>query len=308
MTHVPVMLSEVIAHLQPVHGERYIDGTFGAGGYTRAICAAADCQVLAIDRDPNVIAKTTISHAMQLHQGNFDDLDAIAAANNFTPVNGVVLDIGVSSMQIDNADRGFSFMQDGPLDMRMSQSGDSAADVVNNYSAADLADIIYKYGEERASRKIAAAIVLDRKTTPFTRTLQLAEMIARIIPRTSGTHPATKTFQALRIYVNDELGALERGLVAAETILADQGRLVVVTFHSLEDRIVKDFLRVRSGAVAGVSRHLPVANQNSAKPTFKLITKNAGAPSDAEISTNPRARSAKLRAAIRINTTRRSAA
>jgi 16S rRNA (cytosine1402-N4)-methyltransferase len=300
--HRPVMLAEVLSALQPADGETHVDGTFGAGGYTRAILAAAQCSVIAIDQDPNAIGDGQVIVAQSngklvLRHGRFSEMDELVPVL----VNGVVLDIGVSSMQLDEAERGFSFMKDGPLDMRMSQAGESAADVVATRSAEDLANIIYEYGEEPKSRAIARAIVKAREEAAIATTQQLVAAIARAVgphrPHLK-THPATKTFQALRIYVNRELDELTQGLDAAERILAPGGRLVVVTFHSLEDRIVKRFFAERSGNLPSPSRHAPQA-QASAAPSFELFFKGHISPSEAEIAINPRARSAKLRAGRR---------
>ena len=304
--HQPVLLAEVLAALAPRDGEVVIDGTFGAGGYSKAILAAANCRVIAIDRDPTAIAggSSAVSAAqgrLQLCLGRFSELDRIARGNGHESVDGVVLDIGVSSMQLDTAERGFSFTKDGPLDMRMSREGRSAADVVAELDADELANVIYIYGEEPRSRAIARAIVKARNEAPITTTAQLVAAIERATgPQRAGmkTHPATKTFQALRIYVNGELEELEEGLAAAERILHAGGRLAVVTFHSLEDRIVKRFLAERSGHTPAGSRHLPEVKM-SAPPSFELIGKGHVAPGEREIAANPRSRSAKLRAARR---------
>lgn len=302
--HIPVLLEAVLAALRPGDGEIFIDGTFGAGGYTRAILGAASTRVIAIDRDPSAIAGgqplvAEYIDRLLLHGGRFGELDMIAKQHGFAQVDGVVLDIGVSSMQIDKAARGFSFAQDGPLDMRMDQSGRSAADIVNETDEDELANIIYRYGEERLSRKIARTIAIDRQLTPFTSTRQLAELIARIVHhKPTDIHPATRTFQALRIAVNDELGELERALVAAERILKPGGRLAVVSFHSLEDRIVKQFLAVRSGRGRAPSRLLPGEIAPPAA-TFMLEGKQPVTASESELSSNRRARSARLRHAVR---------
>lgn len=249
--HVPVLLAEVLAALQPKSGEIYLDGTFGAGGYTRGILEAADCRVIALDRDPTAIAAgqamvEEFGGRLTLIGTEFAEMEEAAAP--FGRLDGIVLDIGVSSMQLDEAERGFSFRFDGPLDMRMAGEGESAADLVNSRSEAELADIFYHYGEERLARPIARAIVHDRKATPFRSTKQLAELIGRIVRSKPGDiHPATRSFQALRIAVNDELNELASALHAAERLLKPGGRLVVVSFHSLEDRIVKVFLATRSG-------------------------------------------------------------
>lgn len=305
--HLPVLLAEVLHYLAPRDGEVFVDGTFGAGGYSRAILEAAECTVFGIDRDPTVKPHADRLAAdfpgrFKLLAGCFGDMEALLAAEGVSRVDGVVLDIGVSSMQLDEAARGFSFQADGPLDMRMGAEGPTAAELVNKLEAEELADIIYKYGEERHSRRIARAIVAMRAKRPFARTRELAEVVERAIPggaaKKGGIHPATRTFQALRIMVNDELGELERGLAAAERLLGAEGRLVVVTFHSLEDRIVKNFLRVRAGETGGASRHLPEQKPVRA-PSFSLLNRKAVQASAEEAAINPRARSAKLRAARR---------
>ncbi len=300
--HLPVLLSEVIAQLAVREGGVYIDGTFGAGGYTRANLAEGG-RVLAIDRDPAAIAAGRALEAgsagrLKLVEGRFSDLDAHAEAAGFVPADGIVLDIGVSSMQLDEAERGFSFRLDGPLDMRMGQSGPDAAAIVNGASTKDLARIIGILGEERKAGRIARAIVAARDTTPILRTLDLAEIVASAAGPQGAQriHPATRTFQALRIFVNRELEELAEALAAAERVLCEGGRLVVVAFHSLEDRIVKRFLQERSGRIA-VSRHAPLIEGPA--PTFVLATRHAVEAGDAEVSKNPRARSAKLRAATR---------
>ena len=301
--HVPVLREEAVAALSPRAGGVYLDGTFGAGGYSRAILAVPGTRVLGLDRDPSAIAAAAALAAdnprLTLHQARFGTLGEVADASGIAGFDGVVLDIGVSSMQLDEADRGFSFRQDGPLDMRMSGEGPSAADIVNTADEEDLANILYLFGEERASRRIARAIVHDRQTAPFTRTRQLAEMIARVVPGSpTDIHPATRSFQALRIAVNDELGELVAALEAAERKLVADGRLAVVTFHSLEDRIVKRFLQARSGRGAGGSRHLP-SEAAPAPPTFVLQGRQPIVPGAEEVALNPRARSAKLRVGIR---------
>jgi 16S rRNA (cytosine1402-N4)-methyltransferase len=300
--HQPVLLKEVLEFLSPQAGDVIVDGTFGAGGYSRAILAAADCTVIGIDRDPSVRAAADKLAAeypgrFRFLPGRFGDMEALLADAGITRVDGVVLDVGVSSMQIDEGERGFSFAKDGPLDMRMGGDGPTAADLVNTLDAGALADLIYTYGEERHSRRIARAIVAVRAAHPITRTRELAELIEKTVPAGKGIHPATRTFQALRISVNDELGELERGLAAAERLLNAEGRLVVVSFHSLEDRIVKTFLRLRSGEEARPSRHLPTVATRP--PSFVLMTKKAVQPTTAEVANNPRARSARLRAGRR---------
>ena len=296
--HLPVMLSEVIQALNPRNGASYIDGTFGGGGYTRAILEAADCRVLGIDRDPDAIARgqALVQHfagRLTLVEGEFSGMDSFAEASD-----GVVLDLGVSSFQFDTPARGFSFREDGPLDMRMSLSGESAADFVNSADHSTLASVIARFGEEKNARRIATAIIAAR---PVTGTAQLAQIVSEAQGPAAlrhAIHPATRTFQALRIHVNDELGELERGLAAALAVLKPEGRLAVVSFHSLEDRIVKQFLNAHSSAAPRGSRHAP--ETSAVRPDFKLITTRPQIPSAAEIANNPRARSAKLRVAQRL--------
>ena len=302
--HLSVMLAEVIEALAPAPDRTVLDATFGAGGYSRAFLAAG-ARVLAFDRDPTAArfaAPLASEYAGRFHLAHrrFSELEAGLAEAGLAPCDGVVFDLGVSSMQLDEAERGFSFMRDGPLDMRMSAEGISAADLVNAEPEAELARLIWLYGDERKSRRIAAAIVRRRADAPFHRTLDLAEVVERALGGRRGapTHPATRTFQALRIAVNDELAELEAGLAAAERVLAPGGRLVVVTFHSLEDRIVKGFFTERAGRTPGGSRHLPPVVAGAA-PTFDLLFNGARAASDGEARANPRARSAKLRAGIR---------
>jgi 16S rRNA (cytosine1402-N4)-methyltransferase len=304
--HIPVLLAEVLDTLEPKARETFIDGTFGAGGYTRAILQAADCRVVAFDRDPTAIANgqdlaRRFAPRLTLIHRPFGEMLEAAHDAGLDAVNGVVLDIGVSSMQLDEAERGFSFQADGPLDMRMSREGPSAADVVNGFEEEQIADILYEFGEERRSRAIARAIVRARADKPLTRTRELADLVLRVFHgrKEDGRHPATRTFQALRIYVNDELGELERALVAAEKILAPGGRLVVVTFHSLEDRIVKRFLAERSGKADHGSRYLPQRSIQISPPTFRILNSRPLTPQKGELDVNPRARSARLRAAIR---------
>lgn len=299
--HVPVLLSPILKHISPVSGV-WLDGTFGAGGYARAILDAGAERLIGVDRDPEALKRADdwaddYGDRLTLVAGRFGDLDKIAS-----DLDGVVLDIGVSSMQIDQADRGFSFMKDGPLDMRMEQSGPSAADIVNLAPEKVLADILFQFGEERASRKIAAAIVMDRKVAPFETTRQLASLLERIMPRPKPgqPHAATRTFQALRIVVNDELGELARGLMAAEAALKEDGLLVVVTFHSLEDRMVKRFMQMRSGAAPKGNRFTPM--EDTEEPQFTRVTRKAVVGDADEIAANPRARSAKLRIARRTDT------
>jgi len=300
--HVPVLLREVIAQLQPREEGVYVDATFGAGGYSRAILETRGTRVIGIDRDPTAIAGGTELVAqsagrLSLIEDRFSHLADVCAAQGLDRVDGVVMDVGVSSMQLDQAGRGFSFRLDGPLDMRMGATGPSAADVVARASEAELADIIYLFGEERHSRGVARAIVAARKDAPIVTTRALADIVARTVRAKPGEiHPATRTFQALRIFVNEELDELQEALEAAERVLKPGGRLVVVSFHSLEDRIVKNFLAERS-KTGGGSRHLPEVAQVT--PSFKLLTRRPLVADDAETAANPRARSAKLRAAER---------
>lgn len=298
--HVPVLIGAILDRVAPVAGT-WVDGTFGAGGYARALRDAGADRVIGIDRDPDVLAAAVAEPGITLVAGRFGELDRIASRAGVPEVDGVVLDIGVSSMQIDAPQRGFSFQKDGPLDMRMEQAGPTAADLVNDLPEGELADILFQYGEERASRRIARAIVAARRDAPFETTLRLAEVIERQLPRPKPgqPHAATRSFQALRIAVNDELGELARGLSAAERALGPDGLLAVVTFHSLEDRVVKRFLRDRSGAAPGGSRHAP-ATEGPA-PSFALVTRKAVEADAAEVAANPRARSAKLRVARRLD-------
>ena len=301
MSHVPVMLPEVLETLHPADGETYVDGTFGAGGYTRAILESANCNVIAFDRDPDAIKRAEslvqeFGDRFRIIHGCFGDVATHLAGQK---IDGFVLDLGVSSFQLDQAQRGFSFKQDGPLDMRMDHStGQSAADIVNEMEQDDLANIIYLYGEERKSRRIAKKIVERRAEQKFTRTADLANIVRSCVPKSKdGIDPATRTFQALRIAVNDELGELERALAAAPVILNPEGRLVVVSFHSLEDRIVKKTILQNSDQKPAGSRYLPEIDTEPA--LYHLPTKKALKAGREEAATNPRARSAKLRYAIR---------
>ena len=300
--HVPVLLAEVLEAAGPLAGAHVVDMTFGAGGYTRAFLEAG-ARVTAFDRDPT--AARFAEPLAAAHPGRFELVarpfsQLLDAWGERPAPDAVVFDVGVSSMQLDEAERGFSFMNDGRLDMRMGAEGATAADLVNGEEEAELARILYEFGEERRSRRIASVLVRRRAEQPFTRTADLAEVVERALGGRRGapTHPATRTFQALRVAVNDELGELEAGLAAAERLLGEGGRLVVVTFHSLEDRIAKGFLGERSGRTAGGSRHLPPTAAGPA-PSFRLIHGGAVAPGAAETAANPRARSAKLRAAVR---------
>lgn len=303
MSHIPVLLPEVLAALSPTDGENYVDGTFGAGGYTRAILAAADCHVLGLDRDPNVEG-----HVEEVCE-EFDDrfsfkhvaFSKLEDALDGQLVDGVVLDIGVSSMQLDQGARGFSFMRDGPLDMRMSGEGPSAADAVMHLESNDLTQIFKVYGDERRAKRCADFIVRAREVQPISTTHELAEILSSALGRQGKHHPATRVFQALRIYINDELGELYRAMVAAEKVLKPGGRLVVVTFHSLEDRIVKSFLRSRSEEDRSGSRHAPPQAARDSLLSF-LVPKRSGVTAGkSEISKNPRARSARLRWGVRSN-------
>jgi 16S rRNA (cytosine1402-N4)-methyltransferase len=303
--HVPVLLAPILRIVAPVRGV-WLDGTFGAGGYARALLDAGAEQVIGVDRDPEALARAAawageFGDRLELREGRFGELDRIAADAGTATLDGVVLDVGVSSMQLDEAARGFSFGKDGPLDMRMSQAGPTAADLVNRLPEGALADILFQLGEERAARRIARAIVTDRARAPFETTLQLSGLIERLLPRPKPgqPHAATRSFQALRIAVNDELGELARGLAAAERALAAGGWLAVVTFHSLEDRIVKRFFQLRSGGAPRASRHAPETAAEA--PRFALVTRKAVTPDAAEVTANPRARSAKLRVARRLD-------
>lgn len=299
--HIPVLLSEVVAGIAPKDDGIYVDATFGAGGYSSAVLDAANCKVYGIDRDPFAIENgqklvEKYNGRLTLLHGVFGDMRELLASAGVEKVDGVMMDIGVSSMQIDTAQRGFSFQKNGALDMRMSQEGLSAADVVNSFKEKDLADLIYAYGEERFSRRIARAIVEKRREKPFETTLELASAVHSVMPKSKdGIDSATRTFQALRIYVNDELEQLRRGLNEAERLLNKGARMAVVSFHSLEDRIVKTFMQEKSGKSAGVSRYEPQAAQTRA--TLRLLTKKPVLPSTQECERNPRSRSSRLRIA-----------
>ena len=297
--HIPVLLAEVIAALKPHDDGLYLDGTFGAGGYSEAMLRSAACRVVALDRDPAAVARgedlaKLYAGRLSLIEGRFSEMERLLAPLGVAQLAGVAFDLGVSSTQLDDPARGFSFRADGPLDMRMGRDGRSAADLVNGADEAELAALIREYGEERFARRIARAIIAAR---PLHRTGGLAAAIRGVVPETGGIDPATRTFQALRIAVNDELDELDRGLAAAERLLEPGGRLAVVAFHSLEDRRVKDFLRRRSADAPRASRHAPATRGPA--PSFRLISRKPVAPSADEIARNPRARSARLRAAER---------
>ena len=304
MGHAPVLLPEVLSALAPRDDETYVDGTFGGGGYALRVLEAAECRLYGIDRDLDAITRAEAMAESEPRLspllGRFGDMDTLLKAQGVNAVDGVMLDIGVSSFQLDQSARGFSFMRDGPLDMRMGQTGPSAKDVVNHLVAQDLTAIIRQLGEERQAKRIANFIVAQRQEKAFETTSELAECVERAVGGRRGkrTHPATLTFQAIRMYVNDELGELARGLAAAERLLRAGGRLVVVTFHSLEDRLVKQFMRVRSGAVSGGSRYLPEVEKGPS-PSFDLTKRKAIEPGEEEVTTNPRARSARLRVVTR---------
>ena len=301
--HTPVLLAAILRAVSPISGV-WLDGTFGAGGYARGLLEAGADVVIGVDRDPLAFElaqdwAATFGDRLILVPGTFSELDSHAAAAGHPALDGVTLDLGVSSMQLDRAERGFSFLRDGPLDMRMGQAGPSAADLVADAPEALLADIIHFYGEERAARRIARAIVAERSRAPIETTLHLAGIVEGCLPRKKPgqSHPATRTFQALRIAVNDELGQLVAALSAAERALKPGGKLAVVTFHSIEDRIVKRFLSERASAGGGGSRYAPA--EAARDPAFALTPKKAIAPDAEEMQTNPRARSAKLRVATR---------
>ncbi len=300
--HIPVMAAEVLAALGPRPGGRYVDATFGRGGYSRALLAAAPCRVLALDCDPAAEGAAAeigrdCGDRFRFRRARFSEMEGVAVDEAFAPADGIAFDLGVSSPQLDDPARGFSFTP-GPLDMRMSAEGPSAADLIADLDEDRLADLIRRYGEEPRARRVARAIAFARSEAPIRTTDRLAAIVARAAPSDGRTHPATRTFQALRIAVNDELGELDRGLAAAERLLASGGRLAVVSFHSLEDRTVKRFLRERSGAPPGGSRHRPPASAPPA--SFRLLHRRAARPGAVEIAANPRARSARMRAAERL--------
>ncbi len=306
--HIPVLMNEVVDAIAPRDGGCYLDGTFGAGGYTTAMLDRADCQVIAIDRDPDAIAAGRVlaeryAPRLRLIEGRFGDMAELLAGEEVARggLDGVTLDLGVSSMQFDQSERGFSFRNSGPLDMRMEKNGPSAADLVNKSEEADLADIFWRYGEERKSRRVAHAIIERRREKHIETTGELAEIVRRAVGPSARdeSDPATRAFQALRIAVNDELGELERGLAAAEQVLAPGGRLAVVSFHSLEDRAVKEYVRSRAGRTPSPSRHAPPRGEEQAA-TLRDLSRKPVLPSEAEVYANPRARSARLRVAEKL--------
>ena len=303
--HIPVLVDEVVLALDLGPDKIVVDGTFGRGGYSKAILAAAPVKLVGIDRDPSAIASGAALAAahpgrLTLVEGKFGEMAQLLNRLGIDRVDAVALDIGVSSPQIDDPERGFSFRSDGPLDMRMGGEGPDAARVVNTLAEAELADIIWRYGEERLSRRVAKAIVAARAEMPIERTAALARIVRSCVPASrDGIDPATRTFQALRIYVNDELGELARGLAAAERLLKAGGRLAIVSFHSLEDRAIKNFLKARAGAEPAGSRHLPDASAQRRDPSFRLVQRKPIVAGPEELARNPRARSAKLRVAER---------
>ncbi|HZF74568.1 MAG TPA: 16S rRNA (cytosine(1402)-N(4))-methyltransferase RsmH [Acetobacteraceae bacterium] len=310
--HIPVMLNEVLSTLQPRAGATYLDATFGGGGYAAAVLDAADCTLWAIDRDPDAIARglkmaERFSDRLHLLQARFGDMLESLSAQGVAELDGVVMDLGVSSFQLDQPERGFSFRAEGPLDMRMGREGPTAAELVNTLPEPELARIIAEFGEERHPRRVARAIVAARAEAPIETTSRLAEIVRGALPRDpSGIDSATRSFQALRIAVNDELGEVERGIESALALLGPGGRLVVVAFHSLEDRIVKRAMAQASGRAGNASRHDPAALRESAKPGFALVTPRALRPGEEEVRRNPRARSARLRAIERLSATQNS--
>ena len=307
MTHIPVMLPEVLTALAPSNGERFLDATFGGGSYARAILDRAACTLWAIDRDPDAVARGAALAAaypgrLHLIHGGFGDMVELLNDAGVTELDGIVLDLGTSSFQIDDPARGFSFRQDGPLDMRMGRTGPTAAELVAGLTEAELADTLFQFGEERLSRRIARAVVAARAAAPIETTGRLAEIIRSVMPPArDGIHPATRSFQALRIRVNDELGEITRALGGACSLLAPGGRLVVVSFHSLEDRLVKRFLTHATGRDPAPSRHDPRGMTASMAAEFTLTTPRALRPTAAEVAGNTRARSARLRAMTRLS-------
>ena len=307
-THAPVMVDAVLAALAPRDGEAFVDGTFGGGGYAAALLKAAECSVWGVDRDPDAVSRGAglarrYPDRVRVLEGRFSEMESLLTGRGVDGIDGVALDLGVSSFQLDDPARGFSFQADGPLDMRMGREGRDAAAVVNEEDEATLRRLISTYGEERHAGRIARGIVAGRAAAPIRTTRELADIVVRAMPngprRRGGIHPATRTFQALRIHVNDEIGELRKGLAAAERLLNPQGRLAVVSFHSLEDREVKRFLRARAGFRPGPSRHRPRSSERPAPATFALLFRGARRAAAAEVAANPRARSARLRAARR---------
>jgi 16S rRNA (cytosine1402-N4)-methyltransferase len=302
--HIPVLVEAVLAALAPHDDAVYVDATFGTGGYSMALLGAARCRVVGIDRDPDAVRRgrklaEPLGGRLTIMEGRFGDMDRLLASVTGGPIAGITFDLGVSSVQLDTPERGFSFRFDGPLDMRMGGEVPSAADLIASLSECQLAELIRDFGEERFARRVARAIVAAQRCRPIRRTIELAEIVRAALPKSEpGQDPATRTFQALRIAVNDELGELDRGLVAAEQLLMDGGRLAVVSFHSLEDRRVKRFLQRRSEGAPRTSRHAPAPVQGHA-PSFKLLERRAIRPDPAEIARNPRARAARMRAAER---------
>ncbi len=314
MTHIPVLLAQALRTLAPCDGGIYLDATFGGGGYAAAILDSCRCTLWAIDRDPAAVARGAALAARypgRLHvlQGDFADMMALLGAHGVDALDGVVLDLGLSSFQIDDPARGFSFREDGPLDMRMARHGATAAELIATLDEATLADLLYRFGEERKSRRIARAIVRARAQAPITTTAQLAGIIRGVLPRDgSGIDPATRSFQALRIQVNDELGQIERALHQAAALLRPGGRLVVVSFHSLEDRLVKGFMTEAAGRLPAPSRHDPGGLAARPPAAFRLLTAKPLRPAADEVAANPRARSARLRAIARLTQDEMSAA
>tara|TARA_Y100001970_G_scaffold294367_1_gene451769 strand:- start:15717 stop:16703 length:987 start_codon:yes stop_codon:yes gene_type:complete len=304
-THIPVMLPEVIAILDPKPGGIYVDGTFGSGGYARAILDSTACKIIGIDRDPSAIAAARTMYdeyngRLCLKEGRISDMEAIVNSETTEQVDGVALDLGVSSTQLNDRARGFSFILDGPLDMRMGRSEETAADIVNLRTEKDLIKILRNYGEERYAKRIALAICENRRKSPIRTTSQLAEIVRKVLSgKNSSIDQATRTFQALRIAVNDEINQLKCALIAAERLLKSGGRLAVVSFHSLEDREVKNFLKSRSGLSSRANRHIPEFATKMPDPSFNLISRGVYKPTSEEVATNPRARSARLRGAQR---------
>ena len=301
--HSPVLLAEMIAGLCPKDGGIYVDGTFGGGGYSRAILKSANCKVWAIDRDPDAQQRSkelreTYPGRITFVLGRFGDLTNLMRKSGVNRIDGITLDLGVSSMQLETDERGFSFLRDGPLDMRMEKTGPSASEIVNSLPEEELSQLLFQYGGEKRSRHIAKAIVMARSKAPFQTTLQLADTVSGIVRRSkNGIHPATRTFQALRIFVNDEINELKKALNGAEVMLSEKGRLAIVSFHSAEDQVVKKFLREKSGLIPRPSRHQPFAKDTYSAKTFKIINKRVITPKKEEILANPRARSARLRIA-----------